>query len=141
MVFAAEPDLAIDLVVDSSAVMAVLLREVGWERVLARLCQAEKPALAAPIRTEILVVALVKLGELGCDRARSFLDQQAMTTVSCDCDLADAAAMAYERFGRGRHPSGLNYGDSFSYALADRLKVPLLFVGDDFRRTDLVSAL
>jgi len=47
----------------------------------------------------------------------------------------------WRRIGRGRHPSGLNFGDCFSYALTDRLRVPLLFVGDDFSHTDLMAAL
>ena len=50
-------------------------------------------------------------------------------------------ALAFSRYGKGRHASGLNFGDCFSYALAERLKVPLLFVGNDFRRTDLEAAL
>ena len=58
-----------------------------------------------------------------------------------DQELADAAALAFQRFGKGRHASGLNFGDCFSYALAERLRVPLLFVGNDFSQTDLESAL
>jgi ribonuclease VapC len=133
--------LVIDLAVDTSAVLAVLLNEAGSDAILERLCAAVQPAVAAPTRTEILLVALVKLGEIGLERAREFLDQQAMLTVCWDEELADRAAMAFQRFGRGRHPSGLNFGDCFSYALAERLRVPLLFVGNDFSRTDLESAL
>jgi len=140
-VSAAEGCLGIDLAVDTSAVMAVLLREPNAEAVLERLCQARQPAVAAPTRTEILMVALVKLGEIGQERAREFLDKQAFLTVAWDGELADQAARAFARYGRGRHASGLNFGDCFSYALAERLQVPLLFVGDDFNRTDLEVAL
>ena len=97
--------------------------------------------MAAPTRTEILLVALVKLGETGMERAREFLDQQAFLTVAWDGGLADQAADAFARFGKGRHANGLNFGDCFSYALAERLKVPLLFVGHEFSRTDLEAAL
>ncbi|MCS5690610.1 type II toxin-antitoxin system VapC family toxin [Cyanobium sp. FGCU-6] len=76
-VSAAEGSLVIDLAVDTSAVMAVLLREPVAEDVLERLCRAVQPAVAAPTRTEILLVALVKLGVIGQERAREFLDQQA----------------------------------------------------------------
>jgi len=138
---ASEGILLIDLAVDTSAILAVLLREPTAEAVLERLCQAVQPAVAAPTRTEILLVALVKLGEIGLERAREFLDQQALLTVAWDEELADQAALAYARFGRSRHPSGLNFGDCFSYALAERWKVPLLFVGNDFSRTDLTVAL
>ena len=140
-VSAAEGSLVIDLAVDTSAVLAVLLRQPGAEAVLERLCQAVQPAVAAPTRTEILLVALVKLGETGMERAREFLDQQALLTVAWDGELADQAAEAFARFGKGRHTSGLNCGDCFSYALAERLKVPLLFVGNDFSHTDLEAAL
>ncbi|MEB3195134.1 MAG: type II toxin-antitoxin system VapC family toxin [Cyanobacteriota bacterium] len=141
MASAVECSLVIDLAVDTSAVLAVLLREPIAEAVLERLCQAVQPALAAPTRTEVLLVALVKLGEVGQERAREFLDQQAVLTVAWDQELADQAAEAFARFGRGRHASGLNFGDCFSYALAKRWKVPLLFVGNDFSRTDLEVAL
>ena len=130
-----------DLIVDSSAVIAVLLQEQETEAVLRCLCEAQRPAIAAPTRTEILVVALAKLGSTGRDRAAAFLEQQRIRTVPCDGDLADAAALAFERFGRGRHPSGLNFGDCFSYALAHHLKLPLLFIGNDFSRTDIEAAL
>ena len=140
-VSAAEGSLVIDLAVDTSAVLAVLLREPGAEAVLERLCQAVQPAVASPTRTEILLVALVKLGEVGQERAREFLDQQAFLSVAWDGELADQAALAFVRYGKGRHASGLNFGDCFSYALAKRLQVPLLFVGNDFSRTDLEAAL
>jgi ribonuclease VapC len=140
-VSAADGSLVIDLAVDTSAVLAVLLNETGSDAILERLYAAVQPAVAAPSRTEILLVALVKLGEIGLERAREFLDQQAMLTVCWDEELADASALAFQRFGRGRHPSSLNFGDCFSYALAERLRVPVLFVGNDFSRTDLESAL
>jgi ribonuclease VapC len=94
-----------------------------------------------PTHPEILLVALAKLGQIGQERAREFLDQQAFLSVAWDGELADQAALAFARFGKGRHASGLNLGDCFSYALAERLKVPLLFVGNDFSRTDLEAAL
>jgi ribonuclease VapC len=140
-VSAAEGGLVIDLAVDTSAVLAVLLREPSCDEVLERLCGASQPAVAAPIRTEILLVALVKLGQAGKERAQEFLERQAILTVGWDQELADASAAAFQRFGRGRHPSGLNFGDCFSYALAERLRVPLLFVGNDFSQTDLKPAL
>ena len=120
-VSAAEGSLVIDLSVDTSAVLAVLLREPGAEAVLERLCQAVQPAVAAPTHPEILLVALVKLGEIGQERAREFLDQQAFLSVAWDGELADQAALAFARYGKGRHASGLNSGDCFSDALAERL--------------------
>jgi ribonuclease VapC len=140
-VSAAEGALVIDLAVDTSAVLAVLLKESTCDGVLERLCGATQPAVAAPTRTEILLVALAKLGEVGQERAREFLERQAILTVGWDQELADASAQAFQRFGKGRHASGLNFGDCFSYALAKRLRVPLLFFGNDFSQTDLEVAL
>jgi ribonuclease VapC len=140
-VSAAEAGLLIDLAVDTSAVLAVLLREPSCDEILERLCKATQPAVAAPTRTEILLVALVKLGETGKERAQECLERQAILSVAWDQELADASAAAFQRFGRGRHPSGLNFVDCFSYTLAECLQVPLLFVGNDFSPTDLKPAL
>jgi ribonuclease VapC len=57
--------------------------------------------------------------------------------MPCDQGLADAAADAHRRFGKGRYPAGLNFGDCVAYALATREQVPLLFMDDDFARTDV----
>jgi uncharacterized protein with PIN domain len=96
-VSAAECSLVIDLAVDTSAVLAVLLRKPVAEAVLERLCRAVQPAVAARTRTEILLVALVKLEEIGQERAREFLDQQAFLSVAWDGELADQAALAFVR--------------------------------------------
>jgi ribonuclease VapC len=133
--------LVIDLAVDTSAVLAVLLREPGAEAVLERLCQAVQPAVAAPSRTGILLVALVKLGEIGQERAREFLDQQAFLSVTWDGELADQAALAFARYGKGRHKAALNLGDCFAYALASERGQPLLFKGEDFAATDIQPAI
>ena len=57
-----------------------------------------------------------------------------------DANLANEALVCWRRFGKGRHPAGLNFGDTFSYALGRRMGVPLLFVGDDFSQTDVLVA-
>lgn len=57
-----------------------------------------------------------------------------------DRELAQAAVAAWRRFGKGRHPAGLNYGGCFSYALAHLRSAPLLFKGEDFSQTDLTDA-
>ena len=127
---------SIDLVVDTSALTAILLGEPEARRLLAALVGA-RSALCAPNRTELLVVIQSRLGDAGVARAREFLAAQRVRTVALDEALADAAAAAYRRFGKGRHPAGLNFGDCFSYALAARERVPLLYTGDDFARTDM----
>jgi len=61
--------------------------------------------------------------------------------LAFDLDQAEIARMAWRRFGKGRHPAGLNYGDCFAYALAKSRRLPLLYVGNDFSQTDIETVL
>ena len=70
-----------------------------------------------------------------------FLAELNLNVISVDEAFAERAALAYRRWGKGFHPAYLNYGDSFSYALAELYDCPLLFVGHDFAQTDIISAL
>ena len=131
---------SIDLAVDTSALTAILLGEPEAPALLRSLTAAERPGLCAPNRTELLVVIAARLGDPGVARACELLRRQQIETVILDEALADAAADAYRRFGKVRHPAGLNFGDCFAYALAARDEVPLLFKGEDFGRTDVLVA-
>jgi len=68
-----------------------------------------------------------------------FLDRAGITVVGVDVEQGKLARQAFSRFGKGRHTAGLNFGDCFSYALAQTLGEPLLYKGDDFSRTDVVA--
>jgi ribonuclease VapC len=128
---------SIDLAVDTSALTAILLGESDAPALLSALHAAPCIGLCAPNRTELLLVMQTRLGDIGVDRAKELLALEQVQTVPLDEALADAAADGYRRFGKGRHPAGLNLGDCFSYALASRAQVPLLFKGDDFSKTDV----
>lgn len=128
---------SIDLAVDTSALTAILLGEREAPALLSALSGAANAGLCAANRTELLVVVQTRLGELGVERAKQLLQLEQVQTVALDEALADRAADAYRRFGKGRHPAGLNFGDCFSYALATREQVPLLFKGNDFAITDV----
>jgi len=132
---------SIDLAIDTSALTAILLREPEARRFLELLTATPRVGLCAANRTEFLVVVQARLGDLGVQKAKQFLHMQQVRTISLDDALADLAVDGYRRFGKGRHPAGLNYGDCFAYALAIREQVPLLFKGNDFRQTDVRSAL
>lgn len=127
---------AIDLAVDTSALTAILLGEPDAAALLRTLMAAPRIGLCAPNRTELLVVIQARLGDPGVERAKQFLTMERVRTIPLDEALADLAAEGYRRFGKSRHPAGLNFGDCFSYALAIREQVPLLFKGDDFTKTD-----
>jgi ribonuclease VapC len=128
---------SIDLAVDTSALTAILLGESDAPALLSALHAAPRIGLCAPNRTELLLVMQTRRGDTGVDRAKELLVLEQVQTVPLDEALADAAADAYRRFGKGRHPAGLNFGDCFSYALASREQVPLLYKGDDFSETDI----
>lgn len=130
----------IDAIVDTSALLAILLREEDAADHLCALSRQARWGIAAPNRTELLIVAAIRLEGGGARFARELLDRCQIETLPIDEKLADAAATAFERFGKGRHPAGLNFGDCFAYALARHHGVPLLFKGDDFGKTDVLRA-
>lgn len=75
------------------------------------------------------------------DRLESLLIDLAIELIPFDQQQARASQLAFVRFGKGRHPAGLNFGDCVSYALAHSRGVPLLYKGADFAKTDVISAL
>ena len=86
---------------------------------------------------EAAIVIETRFGEPGGRELDLWLHRAGVDVVAVDSDQAEAARVAHRRFGRGRHPAGLNYGDCFAYALAKISGEPLLFIGDDFANTDI----
>jgi ribonuclease VapC len=78
-------------------------------------------------------------GPAGANELDNFLRRGGIEIVPVDVDQVRIARDAFRRFGKGRHPASLNFGDCFSYALAKALGEPLLFKGGDFARTDIVA--
>lgn len=126
-----------DMVIDTSAVMALINNEDSRHRISRVLADARGPAIAAPTRVELSIVAEARLGDGGAHDALAILAAAGTVTFPFDEHLADLAFRAWTRFGKGRHPAALDLGDCFGYALATHLDVPLLCVGDDFTRTDV----
>ena len=133
------------IVVDSSAVMAILFGEPQAEALLARL--AEDPERIMSVAS-YLETGTVMAGRRHSDRLRAiddldrFLDEAAITLALVDTAQARLALRACIRFGRGMgHGGMLNFGDAFSYALAQARQAPLLFIGDDLGTTDVTVAL
>jgi len=129
-----------DLVLDTSAILAILQAEPEAAAFVEAICKARQPSLCAATRAELLIVVFTRFGAIGMEKARHFLDMHGIKTLPLDLSLADLAADAFARYGKGRHPAGLNYGDCFSYALAKQTGAPLLFKGQDFGQTDVASA-
>lgn len=130
------PSLA-DIVIDTSALMAVLLAEPLARYVQAALLAAQGPIISAGNVTELLMVAAGQNPSDGERGARDVLDQVAPSIIPVDGTIAEAAHKAWRRFGKGNHPARLNYGDCFAYATAEHWELPLLCVGDDFAQTDI----
>jgi ribonuclease VapC len=127
------------IVVDSSVFVALLAKEADAANLSAALSLAERRIMSAATYLECAIVAT------GRFRGRQELDDwlrlRAVEIVPVDHALAQVAADAFSRYGKGRHPAGLNFGDCFAYALARSLNAPLLFKGDDFPLTDVIHAL
>jgi len=125
------------LVVDTSAAVAVILGEPGGEELAGHLEDALTRMMPAAIRVELGIVIEARLGPAGQDIVDRFLRDARIDIVSVDADLAARAMSGWRRYGKGRHPAGLNFGDCFTYALAERTGLPVLCTGDDFAATDI----
>jgi ribonuclease VapC len=125
------------LVVDTSAAVAVILGEQGCDQLTARLEDALASLMPAAIRVELGIVIEARLWPAGQDVVDRFLRDARIDIVSVDADLAARAISAWRRYGKGRHPAALNFGDCLTYALAERTGHPVLCTGDDFARTDI----
>ena len=123
------------IVVDTSAIVAILLAEDDGAAFRAQIEAAGGALVSAVSAVELAAVSSRDDAFFGA--ARSFLNEPYVDVAPVDAAQAAIASDAYRRFGRGRHPAGLNLGDVFSYALARARGLPLLFKGDDFSRTDV----
>lgn len=128
------------MVIDTSAVMAVLLGEP--ERAAIELLLQVGPCrISAATRVELALVAEGRSGAEGARIADDLLERFDIEVHPVDARIARTAIDGWRRYGKGRHPAGLNFGDCFSYGLAVELGESLLYVGDDFAKTDVESAL
>ncbi|MFN3958319.1 MAG: type II toxin-antitoxin system VapC family toxin [Parvularculaceae bacterium] len=125
-------------VIDTSALMAVLLDDPRSAAVAESLATASSLAVSAGTLAEALIVA--RRRGVGAELA-ALIDGVGAEIVPVTRDFAVAVADAYDRWGRGVHPAALNFGDCFSYALAREREAPLLFVGYEFLHTDVQPAL
>lgn len=123
------------MVVDTSALMAILLDEPAAQRLKAALIAEDGLLLSAGTMAEALVVAGRR--QLGVEMDQ-LIQGLGFEIVAVSAATARHIASAYAQRGKGAHPAGLNFGDCFAYALARERGCLLLFVGDDFSRTDVL---
>jgi ribonuclease VapC len=125
------------VVLDTSALIAILTREASADRLVAAVEADRTRLVSAATLVEASLVLLGRYGEVGESELDRLLRAVGAEVVPVGEEQANLARDAALRFGLGRHPAGLNFGDCFSYALAVARDEPLLFVGDDFAQTDV----
>ncbi len=132
------------MMLETSAILAVLLNEPERAEFLARIETAESPFTSAVALSEAAMAFAARTRttpSVALKAVRAFLDEADVSIVDFVAPMAERAIEAREKFGRGRHPAALNFGDCLSYAAARHCGAPLLFKGDDFAQTDIASAL
>jgi ribonuclease VapC len=125
------------VILDSSAVVAVLRREPGHEVVLGRIAADARPGIGTPTLVETAIVLTARTGAAARTFLARFLHEAEVAVLPFEDEHWSVALDAFERYGKGRHHAGLNLGDCLTYATARLAQEPLLALGDDFAQTDL----
>ena len=128
------------MILDSSPVVGVLLREQGYRQLTETMNGADVLAIGVPTLLETTMVMVGTFGLHGRSLVSRFLEEREIVRIPFDQRHGSVAAEAFLRYGKGRHPAALNYGDCMAYATAKVADAPLLFVGDDFAQTDVAAA-
>jgi ribonuclease VapC len=128
------------MVIDSSAVLAILQDEPERHAFNVAIAATDQRSLSAASLVELSIVIGARYGSDGQADLDRFLNTAQIEVIGVDRGQAELARLAFAQFGKGRHRAALNFGDCFSYALAKWLDQPLLFKGDDFCHTDLFLA-
>lgn len=128
------------MILDSSAIVAITFKEPGYEILLRKLAEARHAGVGLPTLAETAIVLSARLKQDARGILSRFLMEGSISTVPFGDAHFSAAVDAWLRFGRGRHPATLNFGDCLSYATAKLAGEPLLCIGDDFSQTDIPLA-
>ncbi len=129
------------MTVDSSALVAILFSEPGFLNLVDCILDTDTVRVGAPTLVETSMVLAGRRGAPGAPEVEALVRELALTVVPCGEAEWLAATDAFSRFGRGRHKAALNFGDCLAYATAAVAGDSLLFVGADFRLTDIPAAL
>jgi ribonuclease VapC len=129
------------LILDSSAIVSVIEEEDGSGDLLEVITAAPGLAVGAPTLFETAIVLIARQGVVGREALLRFVGRSEIASIPFGAHHWAIAAEAFVRFGKGRHPARLNYGDCMTYATARLAGESLLCIGDDFAQTDLLLAL
>ena len=128
------------LIIDTSAAVAIMTGEREGGRMIEHLDAASIRQMSVASYVELAIVLEAKFGPIGVTLADRFVRDAGIEVVSVDAEQGQRAAVAWRRFGKGRHPAGLNFGDCFVYGLAETNEAKILCVGNDFVHTDITVA-
>jgi ribonuclease VapC len=128
------------MVVDSSALVSILLKEPKHEQLFDKAVDSEITLVGAPHALETVMVVSGRSSADARYQLAGFLRNVGAEIVPFTEEHYEAALSAFLRYGKGRHPAGLNFGDCMSYALAVVSGLPLLYTGNDFSKTDITAA-
>lgn len=128
------------MILDTSAILAILFDEPEREAFLQRIVANEVVGVGAPTLVETSIVLAARLDDAPAAVVSAWVDRAGLVVIPFEAAHWTAAADAWLRFGRGRHRAALNLGDCLAYATAKVADRPLLCKGDDFPRTDLPLA-
>ncbi|EQD53467.1 MAG: type II toxin-antitoxin system VapC family toxin [Candidatus Dormibacteria bacterium] len=128
------------MVLDTSALAAVLFDEPERDEFIRKIAAAPRRLISSATLLESSIVVESRRGEVAGRELDLFLHRAKVQTVAVDEEQAELARAAWRRYGKGRHPAGMNFGDLFAYALARASGEDLLFKGDDFTKTDIAPA-
>ena len=128
------------MIVDTSAVLAILFHEPDAERFARAIATASSRRMSVATLVETTIVLESRSGAAAGYELDAFLQEAGIELEPVTAEQAQAARRAWRRFGKGNHPVGLNFGDCFSYALAEATREPLLYKGGDFELTDIEIA-
>lgn len=129
------------MILDSSAIVAAIFLENVRERIIDALDVNDRAAIGSPTLFETELVLCARRGPSGRSLAGGFVAEFGLEEIPFDSRHRSTACAAFLRFGKGRHPAALNYGDCMTYAIASVADEPLLCIGGDFAKTDLELVL
>ena len=128
------------MILDSSAIVAILLQEPEYESLSLKLASARSLGIGTPTLLETAIVLSARLERNTQGLLANFIQETDTVVIPFTQAHCSAAHQAWQNYGKGRHPAALNFGDCAAYATARLAGEPLLCTGDDFARTDLELA-
>jgi ribonuclease VapC len=128
------------MILDSSAIVAIFFQEPGYDKLLQQINSAEEVGVGAPTLVECGLVLSARMNRDARGLLARFIEEANVVVVPFTDAHFGVAISAWLKYGKGRHPASLNFGDCLSYAVTKLAAMPLLYVGDDFPQTDLLLA-